>query len=326
MSAETIKVNCSSCGSSIRVPTSAVGRRAKCPKCAQTFLITDPDVEAPEESGADDLLSGVGGEAPAPQAPRVELMPCPHCGKPNAASAGICAHCRKSLIGATPGGAGIGGAAAAAVGALGGVAKLGGGLTLGIVGSAIGAAIGAAIWTAVAYFANYELGWIAWGLGGLAGIGMHLGARDTNSYYGVIAAVIAILGIVLAKFALVVIVLNAAFVVEGVDEPRERLIELYAGREIPELDVPENATDEQVEAEYEKHMVVERPKAKQRVDAMSDDEVRRELEQIDAEVAETLSTVRTSLFMHQFTLFDLIFAFFAIGTAYRVGAYGFGAA
>ncbi len=326
MSAESIKVNCSSCGSSIRVPASAVGRRAKCPKCAQAFVISDPNAEAPEESIGDDLLAGVGGEPPPPQAPRVELVPCPHCSKPNAASAGICAHCRKSLIGTSGGGAGVGGAAAAAVGALGSVASLGGGLTMGIVGSAIGAAIGAGIWTAVAYFANYEIGWIAWGLGGLAGIGMHLGARDTNSYHGVIAAVIAILGIVVAKFALVAIVMSVALGDENAGSPRERLIEAYAEREVPELNLPEDATEQQFDAEFEKHMVVERPKAKQRVDAMSDDEVRRELEQIDAEFAEALSTIRTALFMRQFTLIDLLFAFLAIGTAYRVGAHGFGAA
>ena len=40
----------------------------------------------------------------------------------------------------------------------------------------IGAAIGGAVWVGVGYFAEAEVGYIAWGIGLLAGIGVRVAA------------------------------------------------------------------------------------------------------------------------------------------------------
>jgi hypothetical protein len=70
---------------------------------------------------------------------------------------------------------------------------------LGVLGSIIGAVLGAATWCLIAVLTNYEVGIIAWVLGGLAGLGMALGYRQARTAAGITAAVIAVLGIAGAK-------------------------------------------------------------------------------------------------------------------------------
>lgn len=72
----------------------------------------------------------------------------------------------------------------------------------GFIGSVIGGAIGAAIWTLISYFTHLESGWIAWGVGFLAGIGMACaGGRGVSA--GLLASVVAIGAIVGGKYATV---------------------------------------------------------------------------------------------------------------------------
>ena len=67
--------------------------------------------------------------------------------------------------------------------------------------SVIGALIGAGVWAGVGIATNYEIGWIAWGLGALAGAGMALGHDDKDgTAAGITAAGISIAGILAAKF------------------------------------------------------------------------------------------------------------------------------
>lgn len=74
---------------------------------------------------------------------------------------------------------------------------------LGCILCTVGALIGAVIWCAVAVTTHYEIGWIAWGLGVLAGAGMTLGYRQKNIKAGVLAAVIALFGIGAAKVMII---------------------------------------------------------------------------------------------------------------------------
>jgi hypothetical protein len=41
-----------------------------------------------------------------------------------------------------------------------------------LVGGLVAGAIGAGIWAVIAYFTGFELGWIAWGVGLLVGVGV----------------------------------------------------------------------------------------------------------------------------------------------------------
>ncbi len=72
-----------------------------------------------------------------------------------------------------------------------------------IVGGLIGAAAGVIIWVLVGYFAHYEVGWIAWAVGFLAGLGVryaaYLGGEDASVGKGILAVLIAIAAIFTAK-------------------------------------------------------------------------------------------------------------------------------
>jgi hypothetical protein len=68
----------------------------------------------------------------------------------------------------------------------------------------VAGAIGAGIWAVIAYFTGFELGWIAWGVGLLVGVGVAIGNKGEGSVpAGVLAAVLAILSVVGGKYAMV---------------------------------------------------------------------------------------------------------------------------
>jgi len=73
-----------------------------------------------------------------------------------------------------------------------------------ILGGALGGAAGVLIWVLIGYFTHYEVGWIAWGVGFLAGFGVRYAARlaggEASFAKGAIAALIACGSIILAKF------------------------------------------------------------------------------------------------------------------------------
>lgn len=87
-------------------------------------------------------------------------------------------------------------------------------------GGLLGGLIGAGIWVAIAHTTGYEIGWIAWGVGGLVGLGVRLlGSAEMASFdratrqrvvkrvpamapvaAGLVAAVIAVGAVVAAKY------------------------------------------------------------------------------------------------------------------------------
>lgn len=83
----------------------------------------------------------------------------------------------------------------------------------------IGATIGGAIWVAVGYFAEAEVGYIAWGIGFLAGLGVRLAADDSDvGAMSGIAAVLAASGIIVAaKYMVVSLLVGNAMAEMDVD-------------------------------------------------------------------------------------------------------------
>ena len=72
----------------------------------------------------------------------------------------------------------------------------------GIIGGVLAGVIGAVIWAFIAYYANVEIGWIAWIIGGLVGVGVAIGCRgETGTETGALAAIIALVSICGGKFA-----------------------------------------------------------------------------------------------------------------------------
>lgn len=233
-------------------------------------------------------------------------------------------------------------------------AKSLGSFALGCVLAAVGAVGGALIWAAVAYYARLEIGWIAWGLGGLAGLGMAFGNRKPGVVPGVTAATIAILGLLLAKAMLFGVYVYQFSTGDSNDIEVLRVYvtghEAYAEAEKRSLN--EEQTDQQWDALFEA--------AEQRVAAMSDEEVRSRAAQYreedaraaaehvaaepadeqaahsSSEPAESLSEAQggagaedvawgemfVGFLQATFSPIDLLFIGLALFTAFRLGAAG----
>lgn len=75
-----------------------------------------------------------------------------------------------------------------------------------VVFGLIGGVVGAVVWAGVAYVSEYEIGWIAWGIGALVGYCVAVGNRDrlrSSTAAGVVAVVITALSIAGGKYAAV---------------------------------------------------------------------------------------------------------------------------
>jgi len=70
----------------------------------------------------------------------------------------------------------------------------------GIVGAVIGALAGALVWGALTYFLKIEVGYVAWGIGGVVGfLAMVFSGGEGSPALGVAAAAIALLGVAAGK-------------------------------------------------------------------------------------------------------------------------------
>src|SRR5690606_20638519 len=101
----------------------------------------------------------------------------------------------------------------------------------GVAISSVGALLGAIVWAMIAIATNHEIGWVAWGIGAAAGGGMSVGYDDNSDdgfIPGVLAAFIALGGVVLGKIFIVVWVVYPLLMADSVDElPFKR--EIVAG-------------------------------------------------------------------------------------------------
>lgn len=73
-------------------------------------------------------------------------------------------------------------------------------LALGIIGGGLGGLVGAIIWAAITYLTEYQIGWMAVGIGFLVGLGVGKLGKGIDKLYGVIGAVIALISVVLGNF------------------------------------------------------------------------------------------------------------------------------
>jgi hypothetical protein len=113
------------------------------------------------------------------------------------------------------------------------IAKSGGAFLLGCLFSGIGAIIGATVWVVVAVVTHYQIGWIAWGLGAMAGLGMLWGYGESNTRAGFTAACIALAGIFAAKFGVFLFVIYSIFTGSSSDiRVMREFVTLNVAREI----------------------------------------------------------------------------------------------
>ena len=208
-----------------------------------------------------------------------------------------------------------------------------------LIGAAVGGLVGAAIWAAIAYYANFEIGWIAWGIGVLAGFGAAVGAKGEGDIAtGGIAAVAAIAGIGLGKFGAIHFAvdkeLNSPAFQSHLVVSNDDMLMVYADQVVEEWEAankkiiwPENVVPEEAssEAEYPKPVWAE---AKKRWTALSvDDQTAAKEQQVTyrKEMTEFLrASIKSDAFKESFGPFDILWAVLALGSAFGIGRGGSG--
>lgn len=211
------------------------------------------------------------------------------------------------------------------------------GLIKALIGGIIGGAVGAGIWAAIAYFANYELGIIAWAVGGLVGFGVGAGAGNSASTgTGVLAAIIALASVAGGKYFAVHATVDkfAQKVTHEITITDDDAKMFMADSLIPEyesngqaLKWAEGKDKESAEnpADYPKDLWEDAGKRWQAMSPNDQEAYRKSVEETrKSQVQQFAGTVEKEAFSNSFSLFDLLWAFFAVGTAFRLGSGGIG--
>ena len=191
-------------------PAAAKSVAATAAKVANKVASTkSPPADPGMSSWLDEELESARVEAKSKPKPPPADAGCPSCGGPMAPGALVCVKCgydtrirgRRSVERVTEDDS------TKKRSKLGSAASL----LRGTFFSFLGAMVGAFIWAVLAYLTMYEFSIVAWGLGGLAGLGMALGHEaDDGTFAGIIAAFMSFVGIVAAKIFIVIIVVAAA--------------------------------------------------------------------------------------------------------------------
>ena len=203
-----------------------------------------------------------------------------------------------------------------------------------IIGGLVGGTIGAAIWAGVGYATNHEVGWIAWGIGFLTGMGVRFMAKDAEGTGpGIVAAVIALLAVAGGKYLTVHFAIEKGFSTissaNGSVKDETMIAEIAPAvvkerqdaktpLQWPQGSNPEAASEEK---DFPKEVWAEaktrweaKPPAEQSAAKL---ETQRQHEEF---VQMIKAQIRDSAFKASFGPFDLLWAFLALGTAYKIGS------
>ncbi|MEP0806184.1 MAG: hypothetical protein HRF47_11880 [Chloroflexota bacterium] len=72
-------------------------------------------------------------------------------------------------------------------------------LLLGLIGGGFAMLVSAIVWGAVTYFTEYQIGWMAIGVGFLVGIAVRFFGKGRSALFGIVSAALALLGCVLGN-------------------------------------------------------------------------------------------------------------------------------
>lgn len=338
---DIISINCPSCSKRLRYPSSAIGRHARCSGCNDKFLVEDPaDAPAPALAGVSDeparssriegdddglfnLLADAeaSGEALAEQPDRpadfapAEIRPVTSTSETRRMTARPAQD-----AGDEEGRGSIMERLYAAMGSL----------AIGCVLSAMGALIGAFIWFGIAKGTGYHIGYVAVGVGGLAGLGMQMGTRRESILAGVIAALFGMAGIFTGNMMYVAWVemprlqAEAKAIASTLEYQREQVVWAEAEKILlaKGLDPAETSDEQNEAAEAE---------AEKRVAKLSESEVRSRFTTLSQDpdyiAAQKLGASVGLLFLWASVSLGfkgVIFLIIGLVAAFRVGYGGFG--
>ena len=210
-----------------------------------------------------------------------------------------------------------------------------------VVYGLVAGALGALIWAGVVYFTEYEIGWIAWGVGAMVGFAVALGNEDgrrSPTAAGVLAVAITVVSIVAGKYlAVQTLMPSDEEIVElfTADFEREEFVVSYladdiavefeeAGRTVswPEGSDPSNAASQgdyppDVWAEAERRWAEWAPEER------DDFRTERRAEvaaNVEASLPELRAMFASGGFTGSFSPMDLIFFGLAMVTAWGMGS------
>jgi hypothetical protein len=206
-----------------------------------------------------------------------------------------------------------------------------------LLGGMIGAIIGAAVWAAIAYFLHFNVGIIAWGIGALAGYGaLKLSSGDDHNTTGAAAVLAAVLGVLGGKYATASILVSGFMGQVATITPQsctdEDLVVILAEEELDAIEAADQTHllkwpkgKDRGNAEYaEDYPENVAKKAKQKLVQMKPDEKEALKQRIASELNALTQTGQTSLtfniFLHMFTIFDLLWFILAAVTSWKIGA------
>jgi len=194
----------------------------------------------------------------------------------------------------------------------------------GVLGAIAGGVLGAGLWAAVSYVTGYEIGWIAWAVGGLTGAGMAIGNQMRGGRTaGLLAAAVALAAVLGGKlgaahfYAQKMIDEHAASLT--MDDARDYLA-MKVEREFEEggVDVGEPLDEE---AAYAPEVIVERDR---RWAAMSEDDHQKFMASFKADVTgegqDAAGALTIVSFVLNFGLFGFLWLGLAVSTAYKFGS------
>jgi len=198
------------------------------------------------------------------------------------------------------------------------------------VGGAIGGLIGGAIWVAVGHFANYEVGWIAWGIGALVGIGVRVAAGEDEGWLpGASAVTVAVGSIALAKYIVVSLAVSGLADGFSIDFTDQDMIAINADQIVDELvakeklDWPPEDLDENLPLpqQYPPKVWAE---AKKKWESLPPDQQKSKVEEQKVAAAEFVESfeelIREEAFSESFTAWDLLWFGLAAFTAFKLGS------
>ncbi len=81
-------------------------------------------------------------------------------------------------------------------------------LAMGLAAGIVAAAIGAAVWAAISYMTDYQIGWMAIGVGFLVGIAVRQFGKGTDTVFGILGGALALAGCLAGNLLTVCLVLS----------------------------------------------------------------------------------------------------------------------
>jgi len=306
--------------------------RYACRACAEQAQERAQPAEPQADDGFD-VFAGLNAQEIGIEEAAPAGQNCPNCGVVRTPGAVVCMRCgynqqtgRVISTKAAQPSAASGAAVAAASAASSFIAAP----ILWLIGGMIGGLIGAGVWGGITFLTNTEFGLIAWGIGVLVGVGVAIGAKGNgNALSGCLAVIIAFLAVGAGKYFAMSLLVDkvlgdGSLAAEWTDED---LTEFIADDMIFTLEDDGRAIewrrpgiaweDADWPDDYPTKVVND---AEAQFAAMSPQDKQAMRDERNAYLSQFSDELRTYGFWASWGLFDFLWVFLAIASAYKIGS------